>query len=193
MEKADEKYKVVIVGQSNTGKSSLLTRFTSQKFVNEHFPTLLPTCNSHVFRDKNGSYELAIWDTAGSDSWISMNTSVYHGAQTLVFLCSFDEPDSLSEIQSKWLPLINEHVDSDTYLPFFAINKVDLKDKCNLNENLIQDIADLLNVETVYYVSAQNGIGVNELFEAIRLKTREKYGRPQIVDISDTKRHQCKC
>jgi small GTP-binding protein len=98
--KAIVRYKVVVIGATNTGKTSLIRRYRYNEFLSAHFTTSTPGVE-FVRPDPSAPFELGVWDTAGHEDWQSMNSSVYHGAHAIVFVGAFDSVDSLTDIVTK--------------------------------------------------------------------------------------------
>ena len=89
----DATFKIIMVGKSAVGKSSLLTRYTKDAFQNEYMVTVGTVyCDSGVeFAskvikiDENFNVKMTIWDTAGQESFKSIIKSYYRNSSA-VFL-----------------------------------------------------------------------------------------------------------
>jgi small GTP-binding protein len=132
--------------------------------------------DSASFSDPKGTYELAIWDTAGADEWFSMNTSVYHSTHVLIFVASFDEQDSLADITHKWVPLLRQHVPLDGCVKILAINKADIKPQkpAAVMRHEIEQTSAQLGAE-FFEVSAKQNTNVSEMFEYAAAEVRRKF------------------
>jgi small GTP-binding protein len=167
------KYKVIVCGRTHTGKTSLIRQYIEKAFMDSYFPTPLPMADSAQFKDTNGWYELAIWDTAGAEEWLSMNASAYHGAQVIVFVASFDEPDSLSEVITKWVPMLRDHLNLDDCVRILALNKSDLADRV-FTDGDIEQTAEQLGA-VLFQVSAKENTNVTHMFEFAAKEVRKKF------------------
>lgn len=169
-------YKVLILGSTFTGKTSIIRRFTSGEFITEHFSTPLPTCYSKKYKDKQGKYELSIWDTAGAESWVSMNKTAYHGVNAVVFVASFDSTDSLTDLTTFWLKRLHECISENDYISVLAINKSDIDEsERSVNQSDINNMAETLNSDIIL-ISAKEDQNIGELFELVREKARKRFG-----------------
>jgi len=169
------RYKVLVCGKTSTGKTSIIRQYIERAFIDIPFPTPLPMADSREFTDCNGTYELAIWDTAGAEEWLSMNTTVYHSSQVVVFVASFDQQESLTDLVSKWVPLLSAHLNLDACIKILAVNKTDLRDEgpaeIPVTDGDIQEAAEKLGGK-LFEVSAKQNRNISEMFEYAAKKVR---------------------
>ena len=201
---AIDKYKVLVCGQTHTGKTSIIRQYIDHNFISIFFPTPLPMAESTRFTDEDGSYELNIWDTAGSDEWLSMNIPVFNGSQVVVFVASYDEDNSLSELVVKWVPMLKKYIDLEKCVKILAVNKKDLldedEDSVQVTQEAVERTRDCIGA-TVFSVSAKTNEKVNDIFEFARLEVRkrfpgkkeEKEEEPEAHDSADENPHHCCC
>lgn len=184
-------YKVVICGKTYTGKTSIIKRYTNHQFIEMYFASTLPMTVSHEYKDQNGKYQLDIWDTAGAEEWQSLNTHIYHGSHVIIFVAAYNSKESIKEIVEKWLPLLNESVGPDEYIPILAINKIDIEDEAEIpTEEEIEEIRKALNAE-LFYVSAKENKNISELFDYAAMAVRKKFAPVvEVIDVNN-KNHCC--
>ena len=73
-------FKIVIIGDSNVGKSCLIHRYVKSQFAKDFKPTIgAEFSNKEIFVD-NKTVVSQIWDTAGQERYQSLSTSFYRGA-----------------------------------------------------------------------------------------------------------------
>ena len=73
--------KILIIGESGVGKSSLLLRFTEDQFDPEMAATIGVDFKVKVMNQQGNRVKLAIWDTAGQERFRTLTPSYYRGAQ----------------------------------------------------------------------------------------------------------------
>ena len=73
--------KILIIGESGVGKSSLLLRFTDDQFDPEMAATIGVDFKVKVMNQQGNKVKLAIWDTAGQERFRTLTPSYYRGAQ----------------------------------------------------------------------------------------------------------------
>ncbi|KAK8809031.1 hypothetical protein WA171_001159 [Blastocystis sp. BT1] len=81
-------FKVVIIGDSGCGKSSLLLRYVNGFFFCEYQTTVGASMISKVMEEDGMTIELQFWDTAGQERFQSLGTSLYHGADACILIIS---------------------------------------------------------------------------------------------------------
>ena len=174
-----EKYKVLVCGKTHTGKTSIIRQYIDHNFIAKFFPTVLPMAESQKFRDSQGNYELNIWDTAGAEEWQSMNASVYHASHVIVFVASFDDKDSLSELTAKWVPALENFIELDKAIKILAVNKRDILDEepdmVQVTNEDLEDTGRQLQA-TMFKVSAKTNEKVNDIFEFAGREARKVFG-----------------
>ena len=75
--------KILIIGESGVGKSSLLLRFTDDQFDPEMAATIGVDFKVKVMNQQGNRVKLAIWDTAGQERFRTLTPSYYRGAQVI--------------------------------------------------------------------------------------------------------------
>lgn len=99
--------KILILGESKVGKSSLLLRFTEDHFMETIGPTL--GIDYKIKRVQSRSYDvnLQLWDTAGQERFKSIVESYYHGAHGVALVFDVGDRGSFEKIR-KWMRNIEE-------------------------------------------------------------------------------------
>jgi small GTP-binding protein len=92
-------YKVVIVGNSNTGKTSLLNQYVYSKFK-INVPTTIGVEFSH--KDLEDETKLLLWDTAGQERFQSVCSFLYRGAHAVMFVYDMTSRDSFLALENWW-------------------------------------------------------------------------------------------
>ena len=73
-------FKILIIGDSTTGKTNILSKYLHNKFCKGSKPTIGVELGRKTFKIKNDKVEAQIWDTAGQERYRSMTKAYYKGA-----------------------------------------------------------------------------------------------------------------
>ena len=133
----DYLFKLIIVGDSGVGKSSLLNRFSDDVYSDSYISTIGVDFKIRTI-DTNGKIcKLQIWDTAGQERYQSLGTAFYRGADCCFLVYDISNQTSLDNI-SVWKQSFLQKsmvVDPENF-PFMVVgNKSDL-DSSNRVVNL---------------------------------------------------------
>jgi len=131
------KYKIVIAGDKNVGKSSLIMRFCDNIFK-EDMKATIGVDFKRKFIDLKGGYkdfsiELSIWDFAGEEKYRTLFPSYANGASAAMILFDTTNKESLYDIDN-WIKVIDENA-SDNVVKILIATKIDLKEKREVSKN----------------------------------------------------------
>jgi len=119
--------KLVIVGESGVGKTSLLTRFCENEFLISHITTIGVDFEIKTFHLDGKIAKLQIWDTAGQDRFRNVTSSYYRGAHGVLILFDISDRNSFLNLQI-WINDVNKYVTKNTKVMIVG-NKRDLVNK----------------------------------------------------------------
>jgi Ras-related protein Rab-5C len=155
----EKKYKVVLMGSSSVGKTSILMRFSKGVFSANQEPTIGGAFISREVQTEDGSVALHIWDTAGQERYRALIPRYSLGASAIVVVYDVTDESSFLAAQT-WISESREnHPDGVSW--FLVGNKCDLTvvvDVAKVHEYAIRE--RLLYWET----SAKTGQNIQELF-----------------------------
>ena len=102
--------KVVILGESGVGKTSIISRFINDTFDEELVTTTGASyvSKSMKFSDKNQVLNFEIWDTAGQEKYRSLTQIFYKDASIAILVYDITNKDSFDELQNYWYEQIKE-------------------------------------------------------------------------------------
>ena len=124
----DHLVKILLVGDSGVGKSSLLARFISDSF-DEQGPTVgVDFKLNHV--DVDGTrLKLTVWDTAGQERFRTLTSSYYRGAHGVVFVYDVTSRESFENARETWRKEVEMYGTIANSVKIVIGNKIDREDE----------------------------------------------------------------
>jgi Ras-related protein Rab-1A len=163
----DYLFKIIVIGASGVGKTSLLCRYVDSTFPESHMTTIgvdhkIKT-NSVEIDGITKCAKLQLWDTAGQERFNAISAAYFRGAHGIILVFAIDDEASFKKVPY-WL----EEID-DSKVPYKILigNKCDLpKEKWVIRERRIRE---LCNEEDMDYIetSAKTGESVHDAFETL--------------------------
>jgi len=160
--------KMVVVGESGVGKTSLSVRFVQRTYEKRH-----ATIGVDFFRSRivvgGKRVLLQAWDTAGQERYSSMSSAYLKRSHTALLVVAFDQPSSLDKVR-QMRALIQTH--APTCICMLVANKADtvVCDKTHLGGVDLRELAKQLDCSAGYMaVSAQDGTNVDEAILSLTL------------------------
>ena len=157
-------FKILTIGESGVGKTSILRRYVENKFERHHLATIGIDFQSKTIKIKNKDIKLKIWDTAGQERYRNIANQTFKGADGIILVFDITDEYSFSRI-SDWMEQINANISKD------EIGLILIGNKCDLEERMVpyekgEEKAQDLGID-YYETSALNGQGINDAFEAL--------------------------
>ena len=164
-----ESFKVVLVGESGVGKTSIITQFIDQTFQEDQQSTTGGTFSTKsVICDNGKTLKFEIWDTAGQERYRSLTKMFYKDANAAVLVYDITRKDSFEELQNYWSQQIKESSPPNIILAV-AANKSDLINQEAVEEGTARAFANELGAIFVS-TTATTVESINELFIEIAKK-----------------------
>lgn len=202
----DWRYKIVLLGESAVGKSSVVLRLTKNQFKDNDESTIGAAFLTHTTTISTGDGEsdivkFELWDTAGQERYSALAPMYYRGAKAAIVV--YDITSSYSfERAKKWVKDLKNHnnslnVNISNCVIVLIGNKVDLEDKREVDTQIVERYAkdeDLMFFEA----SAKTGYHVFDIFKQIG-ETLHKNHPPlplsaaSIIQIENNTGSRCNC
>ena len=164
-----ESFKVVLVGETGVGKTSIITQFIDETFQEDQQSTTGGTFSTKsVICDEGKILKFEIWDTAGQERYRSLTKMFYKDANAAILVYDITRKDSFEELKNYWAEQVKESSPQGIIL-IIAANKADLLENEAVDESIAREFAQQLGAIFVS-TSAKNSSGINNLFEEIAKK-----------------------
>ncbi|KAL9553869.1 Ras-related protein ric2 [Mucor bainieri] len=122
----DYLFKLVLIGDSNVGKSNLLSRFTSNEFNLESKSTIGVEFATKNLEIDAHTVKAQIWDTSGQERYRAITGAYYRGAVGALLVYDITRSSSFQNVEH-WLKEIRDHADPNIVIMLVG-NKLDLSE-----------------------------------------------------------------
>lgn len=154
--------KIVMIGSTTVGKSSIVNRYAREMFDPDPASTVGAVFVSKILTIGDTSVKLQIWDTGGSERYRAMAPIYYQGADGAVIVYDVTSLDSFSEVAT-WLEELRDQV-SETVSIALVGNKSDLTDDRTVQSVTAREFAKQNGLPIFMETSALTGQNVVEVF-----------------------------
>ncbi|KAL4230868.1 Ras-related protein Rab-33B [Mactra antiquata] len=139
-------FKIIVIGDSNVGKTCLTYRFCCGKFPDKTEATIGVDFREKMVEVDSENLKLQLWDTAGQERFRkSMVQHYYRNVHAVVFVFDVTKMSSFENMPG-WIEECDRHNLNKEIPRIFVGNKCDMTDKIAVNTNLAQKFADSHNM-----------------------------------------------
>ena len=157
--------KILTLGDTMVGKSSIVLRFSEDKFDDNQFATIGIDFKTKYIKIGDSSVKVLIWDTAGQEKFQNIAKQYYKGANGVLLIYDIGSRKSFERIDF-WLKELKENNRIDELFICLVGNKIDMEDKRVITTEEGEKYAKNNNI-FFFEVSAKTGKGVIELFNKV--------------------------
>lgn len=159
----DHLFKLLIIGDSGVGKSSLLLRFADNTFTGSYITTIGVDFKIRTVDIDGERVKLQIWDTAGQERFRTITSTYYRGTHGVIVVYDVTSGESFANVK-RWLHEIEQNCEFVNRI--LVGNKNDAPDRKIVVTEDAQRFADQMNI-LLYETSAKDNVNVEEMFMAI--------------------------
>merc|ERR1719203_587441 len=152
--------KILTLGDSGCGKSSLLNRYTEDDFNEEFITTIGMDFKFKRVFVKGHEVKVQIWDTAGQERFRTITKTYCRNAQGLIFVYDVTSRDSEKNVFKWWKDVTEKGPD---YEAIIVGNKIDLVDECERGKVMqrAKDLAQSIGIRWYFLTSAKTDENVD--------------------------------
>ena len=157
-------FKIIIIGDSTTGKTNILSKYLNDKYEKDFKATIGVELGNKTLKIKNDTVNIQIWDTAGQERYRSMTKAYYKGALGALIVYDITNRNSFENVEN-WMTDLKSSADQKVSILLIG-NKNDLEEerevKIEEGEKRAQEY-DIAFLET----SAKNGNNIEMAFKTL--------------------------
>ena len=155
--------RVILLGDSNVGKTSLIMRYTKNEFKNSFISTIGAEYGSKIIKKGKKNICLKIIDTGGQEKFHCLTKSFFNKVDGIIFVFDLTNKQSFENLKN-WLKEAESYTEDFEYI--LVGNKKDLINSIEVNQESLKD-NDLFNDTKYFEVSAKTGENIEECFEEL--------------------------
>ena len=188
---SDEEIKVILIGESGTGKTSLINATMGLKFKDTIESTTTNSFSSKTITINNKEYVLNLWDTIGQEKFRSLTKIFIKDSKIVILVYDITRKASFNELNF-WLKMIQDILGDEPVLGICG-NKSDLFVKEQVKEEEVKKYSQEKNIP-FKLTSAKNPLSFNKFLEDLVKQYLEKRGVETVgtkdkIDLNNKKRN----
>eukprot|EP01126_Amoeba_proteus_P020199 TRINITY_DN2062_c0_g1_i12.p1 TRINITY_DN2062_c0_g1~~TRINITY_DN2062_c0_g1_i12.p1 ORF type:complete len:343 (+),score=93.27 TRINITY_DN2062_c0_g1_i12:496-1524(+) len=160
----DRLYKIIVIGDSSVGKTQILNRWDSGKFISGLATTIHVELFTKIYRVNGEVVRIQLWDTAGQERFKSLTKQYYRGAMGVIVVYDVTRLQSFQNVH-KWVEDVKGVNTDDSARYLLVGNKIDLETRA-VTTNDGKLCAQKLGM-AFFETSAREGINCDLAFQSI--------------------------
>lgn len=160
-----QRMKVVLVGDTQVGKTCILNRLVTNTFNQMNSATVGAAFQTHVVSTPAGCVTMQIWDTAGQEKFRALAPMYYRSADVAIMVFDLTNPESFSAVE-KWAEELTDKAPSGLQTILVG-NKNDLTEQRRIDKKDAEELAFKHGATEYFECSARTGNGVVEIFTKV--------------------------
>lgn len=185
----DHVIKIILIGDSGVGKSTIMKTFCEEPFNPCFISTIGVDFKVKIIDIKDMKIKLQIWDTAGQERFKAITASYYRNTQGVLIVYDVNNRDTFNNI-TKWVNEFDNHRLLNVKKVLVG-NKLDLARDVSYEEG--KELADRLGLP-FYEVSSKEFVNIEKVFFDLADSIVPEKQLDKIVDVTDvTKKESCNC
>ena len=170
---SEEEIKVILIGESGTGKTSLINATMGLKFKESVESTTTNSFSSKTVTIDNKDYVLNLWDTIGQEKFRALTKIFIKDSKIVILVYDITRKESFNEL-NYWLKMIQDILGEEPILGICG-NKSDLFVREQVKEEEVKKYSEEKQIP-FKLTSAKNPLSFNKFLEDLVKKYLEKHG-----------------
>ena len=157
------KLKILIIGDSNVGKTSMLLNYTDNYFPESHLATIGVEYKVKKITTNKYNITLQIWDTAGQERFRSITKSFFRNTNGILFVYDITSRKSFQSVKD-WIKDSEMH--DSGFEKVLCGNKVDLEQQRQVKIDELKEFGMKKKIDVIE-TSAKSNINIDESFKKL--------------------------
>ena len=157
--------KLVMIGSTTVGKTSIVNRFTREVFTNDTTSTVGASFVSKIVTVGDIPVKLQLWDTAGSEKYRSMVPIYFQNADAAIIVYDITNDQTFRDVET-WFRDLQQKGPQQLTVALVG-NKCDLTRMRAIDEASGREAAESFGIPIFKETSALTGDGIKELFDEL--------------------------
>ena len=163
MKKKARNFNVIVVGDTQVGKTALILRYTQNGFKNSFSSTLGVDFQKKELIVNNTRVFMQIWDTSGQERFRTITRNYYAKAMGVILVYDSTDPKTYQEVNN-WMIQIETHA-SNNIVKVLVASKCD-QQSVKISQEKGKELADSYGIP-FFMTSAMTGQNINDVFNYI--------------------------
>ena len=186
----DLKFKIIVIGESRVGKTSLIKRYTKDQFGGVYLTTVGIDFQNKTIEIEDKKVKLQVWDTAGQERFRNVAKNYFQSTQGFLLVFDITDKESFQKLNDFWIGQLKMNAPEKAKSVLVG-NKSDLAGQRQVSIEDAEEFAKDNNLK-YYEVSAKEGTKVVELFfylanEIYQSHTYEEFNENKTITLKKEK------
>ena len=160
----DLRFKIMVIGESKVGKTSVIKKYTQNKFGGVYLTTVGVDFQDKIINIDDKKIRLQIWDTAGQERFRNITKNYFNSSNGFLLIYDITDKDSLVHLNF-WSAQIQLNAPEKSKCVLVG-NKCDLEGSRAVSKEEGKIYAEKNKIK-FFETSAKDGTNINEVFEYI--------------------------
>lgn len=172
------KYKVVFIGDTGVGKTSIIKKKQNRTFTLSAEPTVGVGTTSIIVDFEDNKVDLSVCDTAGQEKYSNVVKVFFRNTIVAVTVASCTDHESIKNIK-KWIEALKENTEDPAVV--VVVNKIDMVSAVTDSLDKIKE--DLsVEYENIFFTSAKTGEGIEDVFCKVAQLALESKNKNAVIN-----------